>query len=678
MARADTAGFFWDDTPPPKPPPKAKPKRNPPPRTWESPDYLPNLVEALAFNVPQLTDAELLAASYARERFVFDIECYPNYFLIVFQSLVSGKITYLEMTEGKPLDLKKLGWILYSFCLISFNGHNYDMPIAALALAGKTNAELFYATEEIIVRHNRGQDVLRTFKTKKLKVNHIDLIEVAPLRASLKIYAGRLHCKRMQDLPFKPGIVLSPEQMAIVRLYCVNDTNNAALLYKHLEEQVQLRETLSIEYGVDLRSHSDAQISEAVISHEVAKINGMWSKKPDIPPGTTFNYQVPAFLKYETPNLQWLLEQVRTVGFVVQEDGYVNKPANLEDLDIPIGNEIYRFGIGGLHSKEKSQAIFADENTLLMDIDVASNYPRIILNQGLFPKHLGINFLTVYRKIVERRLHAKEMSKQAKKRGDKDEAAKWAVIADCLKIVVNGGFGKFGSPFSILYSPHLLLQVTLTGQLALMLLIERFILAGIPVVSANTDGIVIKCPVARQADAQAIIRQWERDADFETEETRYKRILSRDVNNYYAVKLNDEVKVKGAYSERGSAGNSVLSKNPTNLICSDAVQAFLTTGVPITKTIRESRDIRRFISVRTVKGGAVKDGEYLGKSIRWYYAVGVQGEIIYALNGNKVPRSDNAKPLMELPSIFPGDVDFEWYEAEAYKILQEIGYEKAF
>ena len=73
MARADTAGFFWDDTPPPKPPPKTKPKRNPPPRTWEAADYLPNLAEALAFNVALLTDEELVAAAYARERFVFDI-----------------------------------------------------------------------------------------------------------------------------------------------------------------------------------------------------------------------------------------------------------------------------------------------------------------------------------------------------------------------------------------------------------------------------------------------------------------------------------------------------------------------------------------------------------------------------------------------------------------------------
>lgn len=695
MARNDIDGFFWNDTPPPKPPPKAKPKRNPPPRTWELPDYLPHLDEARSFKPNLFNDSELIAASCEwgltgkKHRLVFDIETYPNYFLVVFQSVTTGQSVYFELGENRQLDKAKMLWIMQSFCLISFNGRNYDVPIAALAIAGKSNAQLMAATEEIILRNERAQNVLRQFKVKKLKCDHIDLIEVAPLEASLKIYAGRLHAKRMQDLPFVPGSILSEDQITITRWYCFNDTENTILLYKHLEEQIQLREALSLEYGIDVRSHSDAQISEAVIGHEVAKMNGGRSERPNIPPGTSFRYQIPSFVKFDNSNLQWVLEQVRVTDFVINDKNEVGKPASLENLAVPIGKGIYRMGIGGLHSSEEKAAHIASDDDLLLDIDVASNYPRIIINQKLFPTHLGINFVRVYENIVNRRLDAKEKVKAFKKlaeqaqaisdilaaTGHKAEARKWAVIADCLKIVVNGGFGKLGSSFSILFAPHLMIQVTLTGQLALLMLIARFEAIGIPVVSANTDGIVIKCPKTRYTEAQAIIKQWEADCDFETEETRYKGIYSRDVNNYFAVKTNNEVKVKGTYAERGSAGNSVLSKNPTGLICADAVMAFLTTGIPISRTIRGCKDITRFVVVRAVKGGAVKDGEYLGKAIRWYYATGVTGEIIYALNGNTVPRSQNAKPLMVLPDLFPEDTDFDWYEQEAYKILQEIGYE---
>lgn len=135
-----------------------------------------------------------------------------------------------------------------------------------------------------------------------------------------------------------------------------------------------------------------------------------------------------------------------------------------------------------------------------------------------------------------------------------------------------------------------------------------------------------------------------------------------------------KIKTKGVYSEKGSALNSVLSKNPECLICSDAVQAFLARGVSIDKTISECKDVRRFVTVRTVKGGAEKDGRYLGKAIRWYYAKGEFGTINYVISGNKVPKSDGAKPLMHLPNEVPLDIDLERYVSDAIEILHEIGY----
>ncbi len=114
-----------------------------------------------------------------------------------------------------------------------------------------------------------------------------------------------------------------------------------------------------------------------------------------------------------------------------------------------------------------------------------------------------------------------------------------------------------------------------------------------------------------------------------------------------------------------------------NLICNDAVAEFLQHGTPIAETIRNCRDIRRFVTVRTVKGGAVKNGDYLGKAIRFYYAEGEEGAIIYASNGNNVPLSTGARPLMQLPGEFPEDVDFARYESIANEILVEIGVQAA-
>ena len=139
----------------------------------------------------------------------------------------------------------------------------------------------------------------------------------------------------------------------------------------------------------------------------------------------------------------------------------------------------------------------------------------------------------------------------------------------------------------------------------------------------------------------------------------------------------DGTKTKGAYANPWNSDEDKsmwLHKNPTNTICVEAVEALLTKGVPLVTTIQRCRDLRKFVSVRTVKGGAYKDGAFLGKSIRWYYAEDETGTIVYATKGSKVPRSDGAKPCMDLPDQFPQDINFTWYEKEAEKILKEIGY----
>jgi hypothetical protein len=94
--------------------------------------------------------------------------------------------------------------------------------------------------------------------------------------------------------------------------------------------------------------------------------------------------------------------------------------------------------------------------------------------------------------------------------------------------------------------------------------------------------------------------------------------------------------------------------------------------------------VRSFLSIRQVRGGGVRirknenkeliENEYLGKSIRWYYAKDSGGQIVYAKNGNSVPRSEGAKPLMLLPDSLPQDIDYEWYINEANSILEDIGF----
>lgn len=589
-----------------------------------------------------------------RPKAVLDIECYRNFFYIGLKNIENQKTATFERSDWADFDLDQLKLVLGKFTIVTFNGKRYDELLLKYAIKGASPAELKVLSDDIILGDLKSWDAERKYGLPRCDfIDHIDLIEVAPGKASLKIYGGRAHSRKMQDLPIDPDVLIQEGQRLILGKYLVNDLDTTIDLFRQVEKQVVLRENMSVEYGLDLRSKSDAQIAEAVIRKQIEEIKGERIFRPEFPANYSFQYKAPAFLRYEHPETRRAFDTFRNVTFTLDHKGDVKEPEDVGKLKITIGSTVYQLGIGGIHSCEKSIFHVADENYSLFDRDVTSYYPNIILGQRLMPAHLGQDFLDVYRRIVERRIKAKR---------EKDK-----VTDAALKITINGSFGKFGSKWSVLYGPNLMVQTTVTGQLSLLMLIERLENQSIKVVSANTDGIVIKCHKNKRDLMLAIISDWERNTGFQTEETEYAALYSRDINNYIALKPDGSYKVKGAYADPN------LQKTPSNQICVKAVVDWLQFGMPIEDTITRCKDIRQFVSVRQVTGGAVKGEEYLGKAVRWYYAKGQTGTLNYKKNGNKVPRTDGAKPVMELPSCFPDDIDHQWYISESFSILADIG-----
>lgn len=377
-----------------------------------------------------------------------------------------------------------------------------------------------------------------------------------------------------------------------------------------------------------------------------------------------------------------MLAEMCAAEIEIGPSGHCIAPKAIREQKVEIGGKPYTVGMGGLHSKEKRQTVVQDAHTRIIDRDVTGYYPWLILKNGYFPPHLAVAARIAYQAIVDRREAAKPMLRSMEKSGQAGSAAYEQLNAEAggLKIACNGAmFGKTSDPWSILYAPQQMVQITITGQLSLLMAIEALELSGIPVVSANTDGIVMACPRDKYDHMLAVFAGWEQLTGLKTEETEYAGLYAANVNNYIAVTLDGQTKTKGWYCERGSAQNSVLSKNPDVLICSEAVQAYLARGVPLEHSIRSCTDIRKFVSVRLVRGGGVKlwgedrPPEYLGKTVRWYYGADVPGEIVYAASGNKVPRSEGAIPCMELPAGIPHDLDHGWYIAKAESIMRDIG-----
>lgn len=568
-----------------------------------------------------------------------DIEVAPNAMLVVMASMDKAERHWHPFDEAAKARIKA---VLSKMDTCGFNSLNYDLPLISLALGDNapSTSEIYAASKSIIEDGTPPWNIADV--PKAWSNRHVDLVNVAPgTMTSLKVYGGRIHAPKLQDLPFDPHAPLADSDRDLVASYCENDTHLTLLLASHLTEQIELRRQMGKQYWLNLLSKSDAQIAETVILKELGKD----VEKPNV--GTaSFSYSPPKYLHFETPVLAEVLKAARQVTFVTNAKGIVQMPKELDKL-IEFDGAKYKLGIGGLHSTEQCQTLRADEDHFLFDADVASYYPSLILGSKLFPQQMGAEFLDVYRTIYTKRL-------DAKRTGDK-------TTADSLKISLNGTFGKLGSAYSKLYAPKLLVATTVTGQLALLMLIEALTQVGVSVKSANTDGILVYGRRSLMPQVECVMAWWESVTGFDLEQTEYASMHARDVNNYLAVKPDGKTKGKGVFAQTS------LSKNPQMPIISKAVCQHLVTGRPLAELVREG-SVTDYLTVRTVTGGGKWRGEYLGKVVRFYWST--DGDALYYVkNNNRVATSEGASPMMQLVDKVPTDVDFKRYERAAEELL---------
>lgn len=668
----------------------------------------------------------------------YDTECFPNYWLLKIKTQ-TGLVFSFSMRSGESLSAsqrERIEYLFSIFLVISFNGIYYDVPMIAAALAGFTCDQLKWVSDQIIVAEIKPWEL--GIQNDWKPADHIDLKEVLPGTGSMKQYGARTHAKKIQDLPYEPNEWLTEEQITKVDLYCENDLSTLEHLFREAAPMLEMRQHLTERWGIDLRSKSDAQLAEAVIKLRCEQAIGTRIFKPEIDWNLQFRYEPPHWLSFQDETLKRAFEIIKQSIFFLNGAGRVDMPAQLEALEITLGGTTYKLGIGGLHSKDERAVYIADETFCIRDNDVASYYPSLILISGKYPPALGPVFREVLQLMKDERLDAKSLESALKKAGDTSshEFHIAHVENEGGKVMINGTFGKTGSPFSILFAPEMMIQTTITGQLALLMLIEWHHMQAIRTISANTDGFVIFCRRDQIPTSENIIQYWQKTTGLKMESVEYRALFMRDVNNYFGIK-NDEVKRKGEYATAGL----IEKKNPDVEICSDAVAEFLKNKTPILYSLAACRDIRKFVRVQKVTGGAVKlwgvgprketlvrdmgsilaangwekngrawkrqrldledengnapwehakardayktcfqpqKPEYLGKVVRWYYGTNSPGSIIYNSNANTVSLSYGAQPCMTLPDEFPSDIDYGWYVENCEAILKDVGYYNAY
>jgi hypothetical protein len=278
-------------------------------------------------------------------------------------------------------------------------------------------------------------------------------------------------------------------------------------------------------------------------------------------------------IKFETKELQIMLDELQGHKWFKSQPFFKKK--------ITFDGKIYQMGVGGIHSNDEPGIFESSETDDIIDADITSMYPNIIVNHNLKPSHLTFDFINIYRDLIQRRI-------KVKREGNISEA-------DTLKITVNSVFGKTLNDHHWLYDPLVGLRTTINGQLYIMMLIEKLSLYGFKVISANTDGIVTIVPKIDRAKYELCCKQWCEQTNFNLEFTEYKKYIRRDVNNYITLKKDNKTKEKGVF-----VIDNTLQQGVDKPIISKALYRHFINGTDPEVTIRQSDNILEFcIAKRT-------------------------------------------------------------------------------
>lgn len=538
-----------------------------------------------------------------------DIELFRNYFVIK----LNDKVFELYKTPHSEINqIKEFRKFMRSdrMIVVCHNGLGYDFPLIQFILNTKmTNTERLLKKLYNYGKQLIGQEFKPQINYEFIGIDTMEVLRKNKNRKSLKSLGINLKYHTIQDLPVNPNDIITDSLRDGILSYLNHDINLLREVRKAISNKLKMRNILSKKYKTNLYSASDSSITDRLLDKFM--YDKLASKYPNIEPSDfkklrtyrgdiTIGDVVFDWVKFEDPELQKFFEFFKTRKAFATDDKHI---LGTYDESIPYtrrslsrGNKgvlacyvldykgvTYKLGIGGIHSEDGPLWTEANEDYYLIDIDVASFYPRNALNNGICPAHVDREiFFELFNEIVEERLKYKAL---------KNENPVYDDLQNGLKILINTAlFGKFSSRFYWLYDPLCHMQMTINCQMALLMLIEK--VNKFAVLSANTDGIVCKVPINKYEEFKSLYQEWEKATGFDLEETYYKKIIRNNVNNYITELTNGKLKQKGATFMDNPFKDLMASVSAP--VVALAIKNFFLENKPVEETIKNHKDLHDF------------------------------------------------------------------------------------
>ena len=631
---------------------------------------------------------------------IYDIETMQELFLVV--CMVPGKAGKSFQVSRWKNELDK--FVKYTEAnadayWVGYNNLRFDSQVVEWVLRNYDNwhelsnleicAKIAQKAADVI--HDANYDVFPEYREHELSLKQIDLFKINHYdnknrMVSLKRLEFEMDLENIEEMPIHHSKTnMTKEEIDLTIDYCYNDVDATYEFYKVTlgdtdhplyrgNNQIELRRDIEEEFGIPCLNYSDSKIGDEMIKKYYCSEKGIEYK--ELPRKGYFRKNIELknciakYVMFETTQLSEFLKKMKKTTLGLQDDFK-------EHIDFH-GN-VYSFMKGGLHTENSPKVFEADEECEIIDWDVSSYYPAIIINNGQFPAHLGKEFLRGYKQMFEKRLELKPLAK-------KDRKIKGIVGA--LKLAVNSVYGKSSDMQSWIFDRQLTMFTTITGELSLMMLIEQYELNGIHVISANTDGVTIKVKKELIPLMHQLNDWWCNITQYELERTDYSKIIFSTVNDYLAIMTNGEIKKKGDFLT-----DFELHKNKSARVVPIALEQYFVHGVPVDVTIRNHQNLYDFC----LRQKATRSFHYEGtnritgevtvydKLIRYY--VSNTGDKIFKIKNPECQTRAAAISQIEagewvckvcnfLPKGSPVDnVNYDYYIEKANRIITKINTE---
>lgn len=531
----------------------------------------------------------------------FDIEVFPNYFLLVVYDPYEKKYNTFQLWEIDNVvvsnDIFKLLKFLKDekdtyFC--GYNSLGYDMQI----LTEIVNKGLISITKIKEFNDSLIESEWPIYREEQLCNKTLDLMLVnnyGPRSAkstSLKKLEFNLRKKKIQDLPYHFNDILTKEdQINEVIKYCKYDVEVTKDIFSLSKELINMRIEFGKEQKLDVLNSPEPDLAKKFVYRELASYMNITEKQfKDL---RSYHDQIDVkllilpFIEFKHSHYQEVLDYYNSLSLKPTVKSVRNPNLKVINLKNVISKTITYdglttvYGSGGVHASVAPGVYEENEEYMITTADFTSYYPHLQFIHDCIAGHIPSE---LYSKLI-RFLFAE------RKKHNKGTALNYA-----YKILINLLYGLSNSEYSALYDTRATLKTTINGMLSISMIADKiYDIPNAKILMKNTDGLEIYHLRKDKNLIEEILNSISTLINIPIEIGYYKKMIIRDVNNYTSIDINNNVKTKGIFEDyQDIIKQGAYHKDTSAMIIPKALKAYYINNIPIEDTINNENSIYEF------------------------------------------------------------------------------------